>query len=71
LKGILQSQPISASCVLGDNKLICILTKDSDYEINCTSDYDIPSNFNVIIEADEFKNFSNKNLENFAFKLFE
>ncbi len=70
--GIFQTQPISASCVLGNNKIICILT-DNYQENYMSNEYDVPKNFNIIIDGEEtsFKNFTKKNLENFAYKLFE
>jgi len=69
----LQTQPISASCVLGDNKVICVLEKIRNKEDLSTNDYDVPSNFGIVIDTEEqnFKYFSKKNLENFAYKIFE
>jgi len=58
--------------VLGNNKIICILSKQNEKE-NKQNEFDIPDNFNIIIDTDEtfFKNFTKKTFENFAYKLFE
>jgi len=73
IKGILQTQPVSASCILGDTKLICIFEKITNQESPINNEYDVPQNFNIVIDNEEssFKNFSKKNLEIFAYKLFE
>jgi hypothetical protein len=69
----LETHPTSASCVLGDNKIIMILIKDHKTESNIKKENSIFDNFNIIIETEErnFKSFSKKNFENFAYKLFE
>lgn len=70
--GIFQTQPLSASCVLGNNKIICILTLQDNIE-NTQNDFELPDNFNIVIDTEEsfFKNFTKKTLENFVYKLFE
>jgi hypothetical protein len=71
-KGIIESEPISASCILGNNKIICVLEKNSNEE-NSFYEKEFSEFFNIIIDIDEsnLKNFNKKLIENFIYKILE
>ncbi len=70
--GIIESEPISASCILGNNKIICVLEKNFNEE-NTFIGREFNEFFNIIIDIDEsnLKNFNKKLIENFTYKILE